>query len=92
MREVQATPEFVTIEVRGRCNSGKSTIAYQIAKALADAGIDVQIHDSDAPTLEWAFFQDKRMEILKEKLQVDIYVTNTQRNGGSNERGPTSIS
>ena len=70
----------IHVSVFGKNGIGKSTVAYEIAKALTDKGIHVEIRDGWDNGVNWVFKQDTRLNVMKDKVCVIIDEQNVSGN------------
>lgn len=56
----------LTVVVFGVTNSGKSTVAYEVARFLRQRGLNVEVDDPDSPSSDqWEDQQVLRLEALR---------------------------
>lgn len=68
----------VRITVAGQVNSGKSTVAAEVANALRASGFDVSLNDE--PMYEdWANHQQERVASIRTQMHIVVDVVNLPR-------------
>lgn len=74
--------ELITINVQGRCNTGKSRISYIIKKTLEQYGIEVEIYDIDmnAEDIERHCSKDIDKALVNISQNSKVNITQSQLN------------
>jgi uridine kinase len=70
----------LVVNVTGFSGSGKTTIAYEISKHLRSLGFEVEFSDSEMNPVTLIDYQDGRLEVMKDKVKINIKQTQLQRN------------